>query len=114
MTDTERLRRQDEADFAEVMRTAAGMRFLSCLVEASGAYGQSYYVERGDVNGALFAEGRRSLGLELLARVHGRGSDEAEYFRAVTERNELRRRDARDLAAAEAEWRGDGFDGHTG
>lgn len=94
MTDTERLQRQDDADFKEVIRSPAGMRFIAALIDLCGAHRQSF---EGDVNGSLFREGQRSIGLYLLSQLHERGDDEAAYYKAAAERNELRRKDARDL-----------------
>ena len=106
--DVQRLMRQDESDFSEVMRSSAGIRFIAYLVDISGANSQSY---QGDINASLFAEGRRSIGLMLLSRIHSKGTDEAEYLRAVMERNELRRKDAKDAMELEKGADSDGFSG---
>lgn len=62
-----RAREREIADLGEVLNTAAGQRLVWRLLSAAGIYRQSYVPDSGDT---AFNEGRRSIGLMLIADIH--------------------------------------------
>ena len=61
------LAKLEEDDFRWVMGTPKGRRFVWSLLSATGMYQTSYVA--GDSGGTAFREGRRNLGLMLLAKI---------------------------------------------
>ena len=59
-------REQYEADFAEFMGTSAGRRLMHRWLQDTGIYTKSY---TGNSE-TFYREGRRSVGLDLLAEVN--------------------------------------------
>jgi hypothetical protein len=63
-------------DFLSVMNSVQGRAVLWRILEGCGIYSSSYF---GDVNELLMNEGRRKMGLEILAMFaeHGAHGDKA-------------------------------------
>lgn len=65
-------RREEEADTKWLMGTEAGRRVVWELLEFAGVFRTSPTMD----NWTFFHEGRRGVGLMLLARVHAHSPDE--------------------------------------
>ncbi len=85
----ERRKRESELnDLRSVMDTRQGRRFIWRYLSDAGVFRQSFVF--GQADATSFNEGRRSLGLALLADIHE--LDPAVYLTMATEaRNEERR-----------------------
>lgn len=69
-TDADR-RRQEVDDFKQLMDTASGRRFVWRLLSITGVYRTSM---TGN-SSTFFNEGRRDVGLQLLAEIHEHSID---------------------------------------
>jgi hypothetical protein len=58
--------RRAREDLEAVLSIPAGRRLLFALIESAGAFDSSFSVE---AMAMAYAEGRRSVGLELMARI---------------------------------------------
>lgn len=87
-------------DLLAVMGSAEGRRFVWELIGTAGVFRQSF---GPDALATAFSEGRRSIGLELLARLQDEAPDA--YLKAQGEFIESQRKfqAIRDAAQAEAE-----------
>ena|SRR5688572_28359865 len=96
--DAERLEKRREARrlemFTAVLRTPEGRFVFAELIRDAGIYRSSFNQHGGILN---FNEGRRSLGLELLAQLQQLDGDMVDKMEA--ERRALEKRDAAEVEA---------------
>lgn len=85
-------------DLVSVMNTPEGRRFVWQLIGNAGVFQQSFVA---DATATAFNEGRRSVGLALLARLNDEMPDL--YLRAQGEQFEMQRKENALRKAAEAE-----------
>ncbi|WP_051560468.1 Bbp19 family protein [Marinobacterium jannaschii] len=72
-------------DLAAVMGTEAGQRLVWRLLESTGIYQQSY---TGDPASTYFNEGRRSIGLMIMADIHSDERCSHSYFQLINQKRE--------------------------
>lgn len=98
---------QDADDFAAVFGTNEGARLVARLVHFCGVHANSYIPEEGDVQAAIYREGKRSVGLMLLALAKGLPDGERRHLDAVEQRARAYRLDEDARAAAAGDiWKG--------